>query len=90
MIVRTLPTAASEAAFVADELRRAHLRDGVPWSRMAVLVRSPVASLPTLRRAFATAGVPLAVSGQDTALTADPVVAILLTVLRCGQAAGAC
>ena len=85
VFVRTLPTPAQEAAFIADELRRAHLQDGVPWSQMAVLVRSPVASLPTLRRAFATAGVPLGVSGQDVALTADPVVAVLLSVLRCGQ-----
>ena len=66
VVVRTLPTAAREAAFIADELRRAHLRAAVPWSRMAVLVRSPVASLPALRRAFAAAGVPLTVSGQDT------------------------
>ena len=29
-----------EAALVADTLRRAHLADGVPWSSMAVLVRS--------------------------------------------------
>ena len=85
VIVRTLPTPAREAAFVADELRRAHLQHGVLWSQMAVLVRSPVASLPALRRAFATAGVPLSVSGQDTALTADPVVGILLSVLRYGQ-----
>ncbi len=85
VVVRTLPTQAREAAFVADELRRAHLQEDVPWSRMAVLVRSPVASLPALRRAFATAGVPLSVSGQDTTVTADPVVAVLLTVLRCGQ-----
>lgn len=85
VFVRTLSTPAREAAFIADELRRAHLREGVPWSQMAVLVRSPVASLPALRRAFAIAGVPLSVSGQDTALTADPVVAVLLSVLRCGQ-----
>jgi superfamily I DNA/RNA helicase len=85
VLVRTLPTAALEAAFIADELRRAHLLAGVAWSQMAVLVRSPVAALPALRRAFAAAGVPIAVSGQDTALTADPVVALLLTILRCGQ-----
>ncbi|MET0965372.1 MAG: ATP-dependent DNA helicase [Nakamurella sp.] len=85
VVIRTLPTAASEAAFIADELRRAHLRHGVPWSRMAVLVRSPASSLPPLRRAFATSGIPIVVSGQDSALTAAPAVDILLTVLRYGQ-----
>ena len=53
---------------MADELRRAHLLDGVDWSQMAVLVRSPAASLPPLRRAFAIAGVPLAVSDRDVEL----------------------
>lgn len=85
VLIRTLPTAAVEAAFVADELRRAHLLAGVPWSRMAVLVRSPAASLPALRRAFATAGVPLTTAGQDKMVTADPIVVMLLTILRCGQ-----
>ena len=51
---------------------------------MAVLVRSPTASLPALRRAFSSAGVPMGTSGRDTALTDDPVVRLLLTVLRCG------
>ncbi len=85
VVVRTLPTAATEAAFVADELRRAHLQSGVRWSDMAVLVRSPVASLPAMRRAFAAAGVPMATSRQDEQLTADPVVDTLLTALRCGR-----
>src|SRR5258708_2346375 len=40
-----------ESALVADELRRAHLLDGVPWSRMAVLVRSAVRQVPVLRPA---------------------------------------
>ncbi len=83
VIVRTLPTAAREAAFIADQLRRAHLTDGVPWSEMAVLTRSPVLALPALRRAFAHAGVPIAVSGQDDRLVDEPVVATLICVLRC-------
>ncbi|MET0865059.1 MAG: ATP-dependent DNA helicase [Nakamurella sp.] len=85
VVVRTLPTAAREAAFLADELRRSHLRDGVPWSQMAVLVRSPAAALPALRRAFATSGIPIVISGQDSAQTAAPAVDVLLTVLRYGQ-----
>ena len=84
VLVRTLPTVAREAAFIADQLRRAHLTDGLPWSQMAVLTRSPVVALPALRRAFAHAGVPIAVSGQDDPLVDEPVVAMMLTVLRCG------
>ncbi|MEJ2866046.1 ATP-dependent DNA helicase [Actinomycetospora sp. OC33-EN07] len=76
-------TAGRQAAAVADRLRRAHLTDGVPWSRMAVLVRSVSGSLPPLRRALLAAGVPLAVPADDTPLAALPAVAPLLTVLRC-------
>ena len=49
-------TQAQEAGAVADTLRRAHLADGVPWGRMAVLVRSAQRQLPALRRALAAAG----------------------------------
>src|SRR4051812_36699497 len=38
--VRTYDTERAEAEHLADLLRRAHLEDGVPWDRMAVLVRS--------------------------------------------------
>ena len=41
---------------IADTLRRAHLLDGIPWSSMAVLVRSADRQVPLLRRALATAG----------------------------------
>ncbi|MGS2806048.1 ATP-dependent helicase [Nocardia sp. MW-W600-9] len=57
--VRVLSTAAKEAALIADHLRRAHLTDGVPWSSMAVIVRSIPLSLAPLRRALLAAGVPV-------------------------------
>lgn len=82
--VRLFATAAQEASYAADQLRRAHVRDDVPWSRMAVLVRSPEAAMPVLRRAFTTAGVPLRAAGTTTSLTGDPLVRALLSVLRCG------
>ena len=57
-----------EAALVADTLRRAHLADGVPWSSMAVLVRSAARQVPLLRRALTAAGVPVTVAGDDLPL----------------------
>lgn len=57
--VRVLGTTAKEAALIADHLRRAHLTDGVPWSEMAVIVRSVPLSLAPLRRALLAAGVPV-------------------------------
>ncbi|MRH87864.1 AAA family ATPase [Nocardia sp. SYP-A9097] len=66
--VRVLTTAAKEAALIADHLRRAHLTHGVPWSRMAVIVRSVPLSLAPLRRALLAAGVPVRQPPADVPL----------------------
>ncbi|MEO3773519.1 ATP-dependent DNA helicase [Micromonospora sp. B9E7] len=81
--VHTFRSATSEAAWLAHSLRSAHLLDGVPWSRMAVLVRSTALQLPTLRRALHAAGVPTVVHGEDLPLHLQPAVAPLLLLLRC-------
>ncbi|MFG3557651.1 ATP-dependent helicase [Micromonospora sp. NPDC047557] len=81
--VHTFRSATSEAAWLAHALRAAHLLDGVPWSRMAVLVRSTALQLPTLQRALHAAGVPTVVHGEDLPLHLQPAVAPLLLLLRC-------
>jgi superfamily I DNA/RNA helicase/RecB family exonuclease len=78
---RVFRTSSEEAAHIAGVLRRAHL-DGLPWSRMAVIVRSTAAVLGTLRRALITAGVPVAVRNEDLPLAEQPAVALLLELLR--------
>ncbi|MGW0773358.1 ATP-dependent helicase [Streptomyces sp. NPDC002835] len=78
----TYPTASAELDNVADILRRAHLEDGVPWHEMAVLVRAGGRTIPSIRRALTSAGVPLEVDGDDVALRHEPAVAPLLTALR--------
>ena len=72
-----------EAALVADTLRRAHLADGVPWSSMAVLVRSAARQVPLLRRALTAAGVPVTVAGDELPLPDEPGTRPLLMLLRC-------
>ncbi|WP_325049470.1 ATP-dependent helicase [Saccharopolyspora rhizosphaerae] len=81
--VRLLATEAQEASWVADQLRRAHLLDEIPWSRMAVVVRSTGRSLPVLRRALLAAGVPIALPVDDVPLSQRAAVRPLLTLLRC-------
>ncbi|QGN46985.1 ATP-dependent helicase [Micromonospora sp. WMMD558] len=83
MEVRTFRSATSEAAWLAHALREAHLLGGVPWSEMAVLVRSTARQLPSLRRALHAAGVPTVVHGEDLPLHLQPAVAPLLLLLRC-------
>ncbi|NAZ78442.1 ATP-dependent helicase, partial [Kineococcus sp. T13] len=75
-----LPSPAQEAAWVARLLRRRHLLEGVPWSRMAVLVRSAHRTAP-LRRALEHAGVPLALPPAEVPLRDEPAVRPLLTAL---------
>ncbi|MGZ5402214.1 MAG: ATP-dependent helicase [Aeromicrobium sp.] len=86
VIVQTFATAAAEAEHLALMLREAHVRDRIPWGDMAVLVRSGRASLPRLQRAFAAAGVPVEVAGDEVPLAAEPAVRALLSALRVAEA----
>lgn len=72
-----------EAAAIAAALRRAHLDEGVAWSKMAVIVRSTVRSAAILRRALLVAGVPVTVAAQDLPLAEQNSVSQLLTAVRC-------
>ncbi len=76
-----LRSTAQEAAFVAGELRAAHLRDGVPWSRMAVLVRGQ-GRTGTLRRVLAGHGIPVGTTGAEQPVRDEPAVRPLLVLLR--------
>ncbi len=79
--VHALASPSQEAAYVAHRLREAHLLHGVPWSAMAVVVRSTSQQLSTLRRAMVHAGVPVGVAGEELPLVEQPGVAPLLLVL---------
>jgi len=81
--VCTLRSATSESAYIAHRLREAHLHEGIPWSRMAVVVRSLRHHHAALRRALTQAGVPVVTGAEDTALATQPAVAPLLTLIRC-------
>jgi superfamily I DNA/RNA helicase/RecB family exonuclease len=80
--IRLFPSVAAQVTGIADLLRRAHLIDGVPWSQMAVLVRSGRRSIPVVRRALVAAGVPVSVAADELPLSREPAVAPLLMALR--------
>ncbi|MGH8920437.1 MAG: 3'-5' exonuclease, partial [Actinomycetes bacterium] len=81
--VEVFGSAAAEASWVADQLRRAHLLEGVAWADMAVVVRSTTRALPVLRRALLAAGVPVVVSREELPVARHGAVLPLLGVLRC-------
>jgi superfamily I DNA/RNA helicase/RecB family exonuclease len=81
--VVSLRSRAGEAAYVAHRLREAHLVDGVPWDRMAVILRSTVTQLGSLQRGLRQAGVPTVVLAEDLPLHEQPAVRPFLLLLRC-------
>ena len=80
--VHLLASPAQEAAYVAGRLRRLHLTERLPWSAMAVVVRSARGTEP-LRRALAAAGVPVAVPLAEVPVRDEPAVVPLRLALRC-------
>ncbi|ODQ95697.1 ATP-dependent helicase [Mycolicibacterium holsaticum] len=71
----------AESVLIADALRRAHLVDGLPWSQMAVVVRSVPRHGAALARALEGAGVPVEIPAAGIPLADQPAVQALLTVL---------
>ncbi|MQA60113.1 MAG: AAA family ATPase [Actinophytocola sp.] len=80
--VRRFPNSSFEASWVADQLRRAHLIDGIAWSEMAIVVRSAARTFPVLQRALRAAGVPISAAADELPLARNPAVRPLLTALR--------
>lgn len=66
---------------IADKLRRARLIDGVPWSQLAVVVRS-VGMIAPMHRALLAAGVPVHIDPTDTVLNQQRIVAALILAVR--------
>jgi superfamily I DNA/RNA helicase/RecB family exonuclease len=84
--IYTCASAGAEAEHIGEMLRSAHLRDGLPWTRMAVLVRSGKLTIPALSRALIAAGVPVEVAGDEIPLLAEQAVRPLLLALRAARA----
>jgi superfamily I DNA/RNA helicase/RecB family exonuclease len=78
--VHRFRSGAEEAAFIAHQFRSAHLREGISYSDMAVILRSPGLTASALRRAFSYVGIPVA--SQLQALAGNPAVAPFLLLAR--------
>ena len=78
--VHRFRSGAEEAAFIAHQFRSAHLRDGISYSSMAVILRSPGVTASALRRAFSYVGIPVASELQ--AIANNPAIAPFLLLAR--------
>ncbi|CAN5591864.1 ATP-dependent DNA helicase [soil metagenome] len=74
---------ARQWAAIARTLRQEHLENGVPWGRMAVIVRSG-AQISTVTRALALAEVPTRTTVAGTALRDDHAARSLLDLVDTG------
>ncbi len=77
------PSAARQWMLAARVLREEHLERGVPYSAMAVVVRSG-SHVPGILRSFALAEVPTRTTTAATSLRDDPAARALLRVVQVG------
>jgi superfamily I DNA/RNA helicase/CRISPR/Cas system-associated exonuclease Cas4 (RecB family) len=78
--VHRFRSGAEEAAFIAHQFRSAHLREGIEYNKMAVILRTPGVTAIALRRAFSQVGIPVASELQ--ALAGNPAIAPFLLLAR--------
>ncbi|TSA22453.1 MAG: ATP-dependent helicase [Actinomycetales bacterium] len=70
------------ANYIAHALRTAHLRDGIAWSEMAVILRSPGAGVSAISRAFALNNIPIQIDSGALALGENPAIKPILTIAQ--------
>ena len=75
-----LHSESEEAQFIAYQFKRAHLMQAVPYSQMAVIVRSHGQTASAIRRAFAQVSIPTA--GDVEALANNAAIAPFLLLAR--------
>ena len=63
------PGHGESAGYIAYTFRKAHLEEGVPWSEMAVIIRSPGEQVAAIQRAFSQHHIPLSVEADAMALS---------------------
>lgn len=80
--VQIMDDPALEMAHVAAQVRAAHLREGVPWEDMAIVVRTGRSQLLPIARALTGYEVPVEVSGDELPVAEQHAVRCLLTALR--------
>ncbi|HVE92204.1 MAG TPA: ATP-dependent DNA helicase [Actinomycetota bacterium] len=80
--LRCHSTMAGEVEAAAREVRAAHLGDGLPYERMAILVSQPAAYLAPLQRTLDSLGVPHRTVSGGRPLSTEPSVRAVLDMCR--------
>ena len=80
--VAMLSSASDEANYIAHQFRSAHLRQGVPWSQMAVILRSPGAQVSAIQRAFVMNAIPVEIDAIALSLADNPAIKPVITLAQ--------
>lgn len=78
-------TRSTQRLVLVDQVRRAHLEDGVAWGDIAVVVRG-TSEIGSLRRLLAEHNVPVTVDSTSLVLAQQPIVRVLLLAVRAAWA----
>lgn len=81
-LVAKLSSASDEANYIAHQFRSAHLRQGVAWSQMAVILRSPGAQVGALQRSFAMNGIPVEINAAAISLAENLAIKPIITLAQ--------
>ena len=80
--VALLSSVSDEANYIAHQFRSAHLLKGVPYSQMAVVLRSPGAQVSALVRAFASSSIPVEIDAAALSLADNPAIKPIMTIAQ--------
>ena len=80
--IALLTSVSDEANYIAHQFRSAHLLEGVPYSQMAVVLRSPGAQVSALVRAFAASSIPVEIDAAALSLADNPAIKPIITIAQ--------
>lgn len=80
--VALLSSVSDEANFIAHQFRSAHLLKGVPYSQMAVVLRSPGSQVSALVRAFAASSIPVEIDATALSLADNPAIKPIIIIAQ--------
>ncbi|PID97969.1 MAG: DNA helicase UvrD, partial [Actinomycetales bacterium] len=75
----------AEISHLAQQLRHAHLRDGIPWRECAVITRTARAELMPIARSLRQSGIPVEMAGDEIVLAKQLAVRPLLLALQVAE-----
>lgn len=84
ILTARLETAHEEARFIAHHFHSLHLGEGIPYNKMAIILRSPGARTATLRRTLGALGIPVAQDSNSIPLILQSAISPMILIARIG------